>query len=118
MSKICPLILKPLEILNRWMRESQKYLLKYAKTPEEEEGPRKNTSLWPLTGQVVTIAMLNPDTAKGRFLSGADGKAKDFSEDGVDYVVGDEKILERFWQTIKSFDHYNIQWPGHGTVHI
>jgi len=96
-------------------KDSQNYLLKHAKTDEEREEAKKNTSLWPLSGQVVTIALLNPDTNKGKvFFQAPKGKIDNFSEDGVDFEVGDEKnILKNFWQTIKNYDQF-ITFNGRG----
>lgn len=46
--------------------DSQQYLLKYAEDEKEKSESKKRTALWPFTGQIVAIGLLNPDTEKGK----------------------------------------------------
>jgi len=121
-------------------KESQEYLLKYAEDEDEAEEMRKKVNLWPFTSQIVALALLNPDTEKGKVyfqapysshgdytgqaspLSGGsaalsaapDKEMAPFSEDGVDFKVCSEKeILQNFWQDIKNY-HQFITFNGRG----
>ena len=49
-------------------QKSQEYLLKFSETEEEKEDTKKKLSLYPLTGEIVAIGMLNPDTMRGTVL--------------------------------------------------
>lgn len=93
----------------------QEYLLKFAGTDEEIEAVKDSLSFYPLTGEVVAIGMLNPDTAKGavyyRTPEGGlppvpEGRPP-LEENGIRFESGSEKeLLEKFWQTIKSYDQF------------
>jgi DNA polymerase elongation subunit (family B) len=88
--------------------QSQEYLLKGARTDEERAAVPETLSFSPLTGQVVAIAMLNPDTGKGAvyYQDPATGAAE-HEEDGIVFSSGGEKeILERFWETMKFYDQF------------
>jgi len=87
-------------------RETQEYLLKYAKDDEEQDEVKKRLGLSPLTGEIVTIGMLNPGTLKGLILFQNKGEEKiEFEENGVKYVSGTEReILEKFWELMQSYD--------------
>ena len=64
--------------------------------------------MYPLTGEIVAIGMLNPDTMKGRvFFQAPAVEISSFEENGIRYEVGSEKeILEKFWNIIKSYDQF------------
>ncbi len=93
----------------------KEYLLKYAENDEEREDIKNKLALYPLTGEIVAIGLLNPETKKGVMLFQA-GKEKpeDFEEDGVLYEAGIEKeILEKFWDFVKTYDQV-ITFNGRG----
>ncbi len=52
----------------------QEYLLKYAETEEDAEAVKESLGLYPLTGEIVTIGLMNPDTLKGVLYFQAPGK--------------------------------------------
>ena len=81
-------------------------LLRYAASDEEKEGILERTGLYPVSGEVVAIAMLNPETNKGKvYFQAPNSAVKDYQKDGVEYIVKPEKeILECFWQDVKFFD--------------
>lgn len=83
----------------------QNYLLKYAKTDEEKEAVKNSLALHALTGEVVAIGMLNPDTGRGVMLfQSGDEKIEDFEENGLLYEAGSEKeLLEKFWDMVKVY---------------
>src|SRR6266498_3753804 len=86
--------------------QSQEYLIKHARTPEEAEEVKNNLSFSPLTGQIVAIGILNPDTGRGAVYFQAPGwdKEKSEEEDVQYFPVTEKQILERFWEIIA---HYN-----------
>ena len=45
--------------------KSRDYLLKYAEDEKERQKIKDNLGLNPLTGEIVTIGMYNPDTQRG-----------------------------------------------------
>src|ERR1041384_5442270 len=64
-------------------------------------------SLWPLTAQVIAVAMLNADTQRGQVLFLADDYEENAGESGaVEFVpFADEgELLAAFWDAAK---HYN-----------
>ncbi|HRY82397.1 MAG TPA: ribonuclease H-like domain-containing protein [Candidatus Moranbacteria bacterium] len=96
-------------------QKSQEYLLKYAQDDGEKEEIKKKLSLYPLTGEIVTIGMLNPETEKGYvlFQNGGENQKK-FEEDGVIFEAGSEKeILEKFWDFIRTYNQA-ITFNGRG----
>lgn len=96
-------------------KKSQEYLLKYAENREEEEEIKKKLSLYPLTGEIVAIGMLNPETKKGCVLfQSKNAEIKDFEESGIKYETGSEKeILEKFWNFIRTYNQV-ITFNGRG----
>jgi DNA polymerase elongation subunit (family B) len=85
--------------------KDQEYLLKYAKTEEDREAIKNSLALHALTGEVVTIGMLNPETRRGVvFLQNKGEGIEKFEKEGMVYEVGTEKeILEKFWDVVKTY---------------
>lgn len=81
----------------------QNALTKYAKTDEERDEVKNSLGLYPLTGEIIVIGMLDPDTMKGYILYQDQGQGTPPSlEDNITYKTGTEaQILEQFWSTIK-----------------
>lgn len=94
---------------------SQEYWLKNSETEEDKEDARSKLGLCPLTGQVVVIAVLNPDTGKGAvYYQSGKNKKEVFTENGVEYRAGSEaEILGWFWATVESYDQF-ITFNGRG----
>lgn len=86
----------------------QEYYTKSAKSPEEAEQMKSMTALWVPTAKIVTIAMMNPATGKGKvYYSAGDTTPDTFEEDGATFIAGTEQeILEWFWDDIKRFDQF------------
>ena len=86
----------------------QDYLLKFASTDEEEQEVRDTLAFYPVTAQIVTIGMYNPDTRKGTVLfQNNSDPLLPLEEDGFRYETGTEKeILQRFWETIRAYDQF------------
>jgi DNA polymerase elongation subunit (family B) len=87
---------------------TQEYLLKYAGTEDEKEEIKERLSFYPLTGEIVAIGMLDPDTQKGKvFFQNVGDPLLPFEEDGVLYETGSEKeILNKFWTVIKGYSQF------------
>ena len=116
--------------------KAKEFLLFYAESPEEIENVKNGLGFSPLTGEIVAIAILNPDTDKGAvyFQTGkkkmdptpilsADRhseKGRDWygarktEDDNVQYIPcsSEKEVLEHFWE---SATHYNqfITFNGH-----
>ncbi len=87
---------------------TQEYLLKWAETEEEKTQVKESLSFYPLTGEIITIGMLNPDSNKGAVYFQTPGDLLlPFEEDGIRFECGTEKeILEKFWNAIKTYDQF------------
>lgn len=96
-------------------KDSREYLLKYSETEESKEDIKSKLGLWPLTAQIVAIAVLNPDTGKGAvYYQAGEEKNKVFTEDGIEYRTGTEaNILGLFWKAAEMYDQF-ITFNGRG----
>lgn len=62
-------------------------------------------SLWPLTGHVVCVAMVNADTSRGQVLFTADGPLEEQSEAVRFVAVAEEAdLLAGFWEIARHYD--------------
>ena len=88
--------------------QAQDYLLKAARSEEEKALVPELLSFSPLTGQIVAIGILNPESGKGGVYYQAPGQAPiEQDENGIVYASGSEaEILERFWKTIAFYDQF------------
>jgi len=89
---------------------SQEYIEKYTESEEEFKEAKERLSFSPLTGEIVAIGILNPDTNKGAvYLRTTNNQQLTTNniEDGILIETGDEKqILEKFWETIKPYNYF------------
>ncbi len=87
---------------------TQEYFLKWAETEEEAARVRDSLSFYPLTAEIITIGMLNPDTGKGAVYFQTPGDMPlSFDEDGIQFQSGTEKeLLEKFWGAVKMYDQF------------
>ncbi|GAB4388897.1 MAG: hypothetical protein Kow0025_10930 [Thermodesulfovibrionales bacterium] len=95
---------------------SRNYLLRYAETEEEVQEVRDSLSFYPLTGEIVAIGLLNPDTDRGAvyFQSPGEELLLPFEEEGFRFEAGTEKgIIEKFWNAVRSYDEI-ITFNGRG----
>ncbi len=94
-------------------KTAQEYLLRWAETEDDIKEVKESLSFYPLTGEVVAIGMLNPDTMKGAVYFQAPGDSLlPFEEEGINFRSGAEKdIIREFWGAIKSYD-YIITFNG------
>lgn len=93
----------------------QKYILGNEGDEKKNQDAKDKLGLSPLTGEVVAICLLNPDTEKGRVYFQAGGKKMGaLIEDGIEYLAMSEKeILENFWQEIKNYNQF-VTFNGRG----
>lgn len=94
---------------------TQEYLLKWAESEDEIKDVKESLSFYPLTGEIITIGMLNPETDKGAVYFQAPQTAiAPFEENGIKFETGSEKeILEKFWNTVKSYKEI-VTFNGRG----
>lgn len=93
----------------------QDYLLRYAETDDDVEKVKESLGLYPLTGEIVAIGLLNPDSHEGRVYFQTPGSSvAPFNEDGIHYEGADEKeIIEKFWDVIKRYNKF-VTFNGRG----
>lgn len=93
----------------------QDYLLKWAESEDDIREVKDSLSLYPLTGEIITIGMLNPDTGKGAvFFRNNSDPLLPFEEGGITYETGTEKeLITRFWETIKTYSQF-VTFNGRG----
>jgi uncharacterized protein YprB with RNaseH-like and TPR domain len=85
------------------------YLSRNARSDEDRERLPETLSLWPLTGRIVVLAMVNPDTGRGRvWYEKTDGRTEEKSSDGLFTFVGDSEpvFLAEFWKAIARFHRF------------
>ena len=95
--------------------KSKEYILEFAKKPEEQEEKKENLVFSPLTGEVVAIGILNPDTNKGGvYFRDPTGKLEKHSEKDIQYTpcTSEKEILKEFWETAQLYDQF-ITFSGH-----
>lgn len=97
------------------LREAEKIPDETARNAKREEITRM-FSLWPLTGQVVCIAMLNAESQRGQVLYTAEDFEEDAAEGGpVEFMpCADElELLTAFWDVAKHYDEV-VTFNGRG----
>lgn len=94
--------------LESFDEESQTYLLKFADTEEKREDVRKNLNLHAMTAQILCIALLNPESKRGRVFFQSDKQEEFTTADGSCLCTsGNEKeILEKFWEIIPQYEQF------------
>ena len=93
----------------------QDYLLKWADTEDEKKEVKDSLSFYPLTAEIVTIGMYDPDNNKGFvfFQNNADPLLP-LEEEDMRYETGTEQeIIRKFWDTIKGYKQF-ITFNGRG----
>jgi len=100
----------------------QEYLFReLQKLPDEVERERRRVeierqfNLWPLTAQVVCIAMLNTESLRGQVLFTADDYEDDVEGGSVEFVpCADEvELLSAFWDAAKHYQSV-VTFNGRG----
>ena len=97
-------------------RDSQRLPIEDERTARRAEIHRQ-FSLWPLTAQVVCVAMLNADTSRGQVLFTADDydEAPGMGESSVEFVpcVDETELLTAFWDVARHYESI-ITFNGRG----
>lgn len=100
-------------------KTSQRQLLNYFKhnseSEEEAEEQKDKLGFWPLTGEVIVIGCLNPDSGNGTvFVNSGKIELPREIEEGIQIETGTEKeILEKFWEFAKKYNTF-ITFNGRG----
>ena len=85
------------------------YLQKNSRAEEDRQKLPELLSLWPFTGRIVVLAMVNPETARGQvWYEKTDGRAEEVSSDGLFRFIGDTEpvFLAEFWKAIARFRRF------------
>jgi DNA polymerase elongation subunit (family B) len=94
---------------------AQNLLLATAKDDFEKAAIKEMLGVSPLTGKIVVIAVLNPETGKGAsYYECQDEKDKEEEVDGFLLVPckNEKEIIERFWELATHYDQF-ITFNGH-----
>lgn len=90
-----------------WDEETHEYLVRRDGSGSDEETVKEKLGLSALTGKIITIGMMNPDTRKGGvYYEVPEGEAEveDVVKEGVLFRSGSEsEILEMFWHDIEKY---------------
>ena len=93
----------------------QEYLLRWAESDHEKKEVEESLSFYPLTAEIISIGMLNPETDKGTVLfQNNNNPLLPFEDEGVKYETGtEEEILRKFWDFIKNYKQF-VTFNGRG----
>lgn len=96
------------------LREAEKIPDEAAKAAKREEITRM-FALWPFTGQVVCVAMLNAESERGQVLFLADDFEQDAEAGPVEFVpcADETELLTAFWDVAKHYDEV-VTFNGRG----
>lgn len=89
--------------------KSKELLLRFAETPEEVLAVKEGLGFSPLTGEVVAIGVLNPETTKGAvYFLDPDGKFDKSEKDNVQYIPHktEKELLKSFWEAAAHYDQF------------
>lgn len=86
---------------------SREYIKKYAEDGEELAEAKDRLSFSPLTGEIVAIGVLNPETDKGAIYLRADKELPKELKPGIALEVGTEaEVLQKFWETAARYNQF------------
>jgi hypothetical protein len=92
------------------------YLARNTRSEEERERLPEMMSLWPFTGKIIAVAMLNVDSGRGRvWYEKTDARQEETSSDGLFQFIGDTEtaFLGEFWKAMRRF-HRFVTFNGRG----
>lgn len=89
-------------------QDAQDYILKDAEDEKKTQEKKTKLGLWPFTGEIAAICVLNPDTQRGHVFFQAPGqKIKPLIKEGISYEIMTEKeTLEAFWREIRDAEQF------------
>lgn len=87
---------------------SQEYFLRFADTPEKIKEAQDALSFYPLTAQIVAIAMLEMDSGLGAvYYQNGSGPSQKTKEGDIVFVSGTEQdILSHFWRQLERYQQF------------
>lgn len=95
---------------------TQDSFLKFTKTEEEEQQVKDSLSFYPVTAQIVTIAMMEAETQKAFVCYQVPGEQPQRTTEGeAEYfaVSNEKQLLELFWQKIAKCESF-VTFNGRG----
>ena len=96
-------------------KKSKEFLLLNADSEEEKNQIKEELGFSPLTGQVVAIGILNPDTDKGAvYYQVPNGEPKDEPNSNITYISApnEKELLKNFWDAAAHYNQF-ITFAGH-----
>ncbi len=90
-------------------KATQENLLRYAKSDEEEQLVKDSLGFYPVTAQIVTIAMLELESDKAFVYYQVPGQqAENKDEKSAQYfsVCDEKQLLELFWFNIQKYERF------------
>jgi len=93
----------------------QEYMLRWAGSEDEKKEVKESLSFYPLTGEIVTIGMFDPDKSKGVvYFQNNNAPVLPFEEGRIRYEAGaEDEIIRKFWDVIKNYSQF-ITFNGRG----
>ena len=93
---------------------SQDFLLASAKDDIQRQMIREELGFSPLTGRIVTIGVLNPETGKGAAYYQQQNGETEETEREMNLVpcIDEKDILKRFWEVATHYDQF-VTFNGH-----
>lgn len=93
---------------------AQELLLRNAKDDQERQMIQEGLGFSPLTGRIICIAVLNPDTGKGAtYYQEQNSEIEEVDGEMTLVPCADEKaIIKRFWEIAEHYDQF-ITFNGH-----
>ena len=87
---------------------SKQYFLKYADTAQKEQEIKGSLSFYPLTAQIIAIALLEVESDRGVvYFQNGDNRKEKFKEGAISFIPCSEKeIIKYFWKSIKRYDQF------------
>ncbi len=95
--------------------KAKELLLAYANDEEEKAKIKEGLGFSPLTGQIVAVGILNPDTGKGAvYYQVPGGNLKEENEDDVHYIpcANEKELLKSFWDAASHYNQF-VSFAGH-----
>ena len=89
--------------------KSQELFLRLAETREDIEAVKEGLGFSPLTGQIVAIGVLNPETDKGAvYFLDSENKFEKKEKDNAQYIPyeSEKDLLKSFWDASAHYDQF------------
>lgn len=97
-------------------KKSKEFLLLNVDSEEERNQIKEELGFSPLTGQVVAICIINPDTNKGAvyYQSKEEEKLKEKEDENIVFIpcVDEKELLSGFWDAATHYSQF-ITFAGH-----